>query len=197
MFVTFAKTYFDTQEALLEFGGVVWMDASIRFHSDPFPEYYDKVVENGGFLAFLQSNYWASIHIHPFVYWFFPTEATRHQKRKAFITSFFMMHLTEDIYWGIEHWFFLCPMEPRCIPTGAHRRMGTTTSRLCNDANFLNRREGPVTRGQCHGYDQPVLNVLVPNYFGYNSSEYFAPINKTQVSMQREATDQYSLKYCD
>ena len=181
----------------MEFGGVLWFDASVRFQEDVVSDQYERIIRNGGWFAFFQTKFWAFIQMHPNVFYFFPTNIDEQRHRLAFAGSVFMLHLTEDIYWSIAHWYFTCPLDPRCMPTALHRRLKVTPSQLCGgEMSFLNLRSGAVTRSQCHGYEQPVLNALVSNYFGYNQSEYYSESLYKKVLLVREPSSGDGLQYC-
>ncbi len=171
------------------------MDASVRFKGEGLKNLYPLLLKNGGFSNFKRTPLWTYLHVHPNVYRLLPSSSDKLRVTHAAAATGYVMHLTEDIYWNIAHWYFLCPLDPDCMPTGAKKLLENAKKDTCKDITWLNHPAGAITRAQCHGYEQPMLNVLVSNYYGFNEDEY-CPLESGNITLQRHPTTKYTIKYC-
>lgn len=96
-----------------------------------------------------------------------------------------LIYHTEQIHRHIMQWWLACSLDPQCVA--------------------LTRQSGCDFRGEkwkqyahCHRYDQSVLNILVTNFFQYNTTSYTpGVVGGEGLKAQHLTTNHYKVKYCD
>ena len=177
-----------SQEALKKYGGVFWIDSSVRFYNGNFSRIFDAALENGGFYMMMPLPIPNYVTTASGMYRYLPADVGKQKLLSGFgEANALLIHNTRELYWNVLHWWYLCALTEDCV---------TSDGRLaCRD---LVHHIAKKTWAQCHRFDQSALNILVPNYYGYESDRYMPDIVSPghPIAIMRWPTDMYRIQVC-
>lgn len=154
---------FVIQDILRHFGGLFWIDSSVRFFSSNLTRAWEQMLQNGGIAVMKEVAHSNNVAVHPDMYGYLPSNQEMQKRTPQSAATAFILYRTKDLYWGILHWWFLCALDPRCL---------SPVSKTPCDHKKAVFRKGNMSYSGCHRFDQAALNILVSNYYGYDSSRY-------------------------
>ncbi len=146
------------QSLFKKYSGAIWMDSSIRFTAD-FRNVFAKVVERGGIYLPIDSGVPTFITTDTQIYqYLLPNNMTREKTFRQRGAGVMLVYRTEEAYWGILHWWFLCALQEHCIAPPGHEVH-------CGKWRKCYRNGWATCWAGCHRYDQTAINILYSNYF--------------------------------
>ena len=152
-------------EALHNFQTVMWIDASVRFHSWNLTALYKKAVESTGLVFVNSVSYVRTLEVtHPKTFLYLPTNMTAAMHNNHVATTAFLIMRTAKIYNNIIWWWYLCSLDINCI--------APTQIVKCDFIKAPNWSPRVIEYHNCHRMDQSVLNILAGNLFNYDVNKY-------------------------
>lgn len=166
-------------EMLAQFGGVLWMDASVIFGRNCSYQFLlQRMVKQGsGFLFYLSDarkhhSILFATHKHMFDY--LPMKGEKEKKANMPQATGMILFNTKYVIKHVMKWVILCSLIEECIaPKGARLKCDFSSPDRYN--RF----------GGCHRYDQSLFSIVVsnayndqPHMYRLNSGEYPARVRK-------------------
>ena len=186
---TYAWKVLIIQEMLMEFGAIMWLDASIKLVGDFRPAIEQMVREKSGFLFIISPGENSILAAtHPNMLKYFPQNFQNAIIQQA---CAMMIVNTPEVQRDIMKWAVLCSLERNCIaPLGSQLYCPTHSSLAQHNVG-------------CHRFDQSMFNVLVANAYKSQSKRYviqpeikFAKVQRLEMSHDKKTkriADQKSL----
>lgn len=172
--------------ALQDYDGIIWMDTSVRFLHGNLTPIFLNARENGGIAFFRRTHHSMYSTTHPDTYKYLPSNLEKLKMTKQFDAAYFI-YKSAAIYKNIVWWLHLCAMHKSCI--------APVYELECNfpDHDFNNMYSG------CHRYDQSVINILMANYFQFDTKK-IGFCMRTQgcnfLVVNRTVTKMYEVRIC-
>ena len=174
---------FTLQDILQEYTGVLWMDSSVRFVK-PFTNLiplHQLTYPNNGAVLFSKVGHSNLAVTNPGMYKYIGTNLTAQKTTNTFQAGFALYYRTRHTIENILKWYVVCALEPECIaPKGSQ---------------LYCRFRGLSLYANCHRYDQSLINIIMSNFYHFNSSLYTSSIKFYTISRRAE-NNINKLKYC-
>ena len=143
---------------------------------------FDRTMKTDG--VALQSTTGHSIFVvtHPGMYRYLPTRIDKMKSSVQHEAGNMAMYRTKSMMTNILKWYVLCSLERSCI--------APIMNRFCH----FKGEDRFNTFADCHRFDQSLLNILLNNYFNFNSDLFFVRDGPTRV--ERSHKRKAPLKRC-
>ena len=92
-----------------------------------------------------------------------------------------MMWNTLEFKEKIMKWGLLCAMTKNCIAPPSTWKESHGLLNAIPEKNCPKNTESLKQKHMCHRYDQSVFNILLSNYYNYNSSMYQVPVDDYEL----------------
>ena len=164
-----------------EFDAIFWTDTSGRMTQGDWTSVYTKARQSG-VVQFMFTGRTVYPVTQPRMYQYLVTDEEKMKSLKQYTAAIMMFYKTEDVYWNVLHWVYMCSLTPQCIMPKGHRRS-------CP-------RRSDIKVSQCHRYDQSAVSIVLGNYFGFDTSRYVADLPTHVVTVQRKNKVPYNPLVC-
>ena len=168
-----------------EFGGVFYIDSSIRLRRSDMADIYTILLRNGGFVALTDTSTSVYQVTYSERYLYLPTNVTKLKEGNMFQAGALLVYNTEAVYRNIVYWWILCSLEQYCGAPYLGKR-------------YCNCKRNRQIFCRCDRFDQSTLNVLVNNYYNFNKTLYLYDSKRKDniVFIQRKITRKYNVTLC-
>ncbi|KAK6738522.1 hypothetical protein RB195_020556 [Necator americanus] len=185
-------------QTLNEFGAIWYMDSSVRWKKDKLNVVYNEVTcrkdgtwklglnlfnnattecRKSAYLLHSSSGHGVFPTTNPGVYIYIPTELEKLKSRNENHDAGFAFAVKTIDTVQILKWYVLCALEKNC--------MGPPHAQLT--CSFGKNRFTEYAK--CHRYDQSVINLLLSNANGYNSSNYVSSLGGDGAGIERDSNN--------
>ena len=177
--------FIQLQILVREFGGVFYIDSSIRLRRSDMADIYTILLRNGGFVALTDTSTSVYQVTYSERYLYLPTNVTKLKEGNMFQAGVLLVYNTEAVYRNIVYWWVLCSLEQYCGAPYLGKR-------------YCNCKRNRQIFCRCDRFDQSTLNVLVNNYYNFNKTLYLYDSKRKDniVFIQRKITRKYNVTLC-
>ena len=160
---------------------MMWFDASVRMSSN-MTRATEQAVRNGGMMLFVATRHSNFAVTHRGMFDFIPTNITLQKQITQYAGGMLLIYNTRTVFEHVLRWMYLCALEKKCIaPTSALH------------CYFKDKY---TDYAKCHRFDQTMMNILLSNQFGLETSSY-AFTSKPVSHFERRFTSKFHLKLCE
>ena len=164
-----------------EYGGVFYMDTSVRLMTHDLDPVFRLSQWNGGFVHFHASKYSIYSATHEKLFSFFPTKKSVIKTMPMNAGGAFLVYNTDKTYRNIMWYWCMCTLDKTCyIPT----------LEMNCDMNSYDKWKDYM---HCHKFDTSIQNILISNAHGYDANKYLAPDGI--VLIEKMPTSHYRTKF--
>lgn len=150
---------YSLQTALAEFGHMIWVNPQYRLTSQELAPLIHESHEKGILAVGQNAAYTTYAATHPDMLKFIPSNIEKLSREPHFEIRAVLIHNTDTVHQNIMKIFTACAMEDSCLaPEGSK-----WTCRF----DFTGRKPAG-----CHRYDESALNILLKNWFDFDTSQY-------------------------
>lgn len=169
----------------------IWLDASIRLDV-PGDAFLEEAVKRGGIYLPLSTGIPSFVVTDPGLYKYLPPYSVDSLKKHIQKGGGFVVVLnTEDVYWKVLHWWYMCSLDFTCQAPPGH-------SINCGNWKDCVRDRTAICWKRCHRYDQSTINILYNNYlYGLNKTALIRSYDKGQFRVHKRPTSVYKLQRCN
>ncbi len=159
----------------------MWVDASIRFKTGNLITLNQMALANGGIALTIETGHSIYAATDPGTYEYLPAPHTSLISTMMYGASCIFIFNTQKIYDNIFTWWVLCSLYEDCV---AHS--------YDDGCNFKDRYKDFAG---CHRFDQSILNIIVGQYYKFNSSQYH--VSETNIlDVHKHPTYKFKVQYC-
>ena len=160
----------------------MWVDSSIELTSSNLSATFDQMLKTNGVAVQSTTGHSNFAVTHETMYRYLPTRIDKMKSNEQREASNIVMYRTRSVVTYILKWFVLCSLERSCI--------APIMNRFCH----FKGEDRFNTFADCNRYDQSLLNILLNNYFNFNSDLFF--VRDASIRVERLHKLKWPLKRC-
>lgn len=158
--------------------GVFFLDNDMRINNSNLASPYRRAYSNGGVMFFDTDE--SSTYTDAELLKYLPT-STQLSRLPLVTPKAMLLYNTEPIFKGILWWWYTCSLDPSCMTRESMK-------------HCMYWKDSVNRYADCRQSDQSILNILVANYFNFESTWYVAPTSAvTRATAEKGG---YSLAMC-